>query len=393
MASDSRNRRQFRWIGVAVVAYGLVCWFGGGPTQAWTEKGVQPILIQNFKYVGNASCAGAECHTADKPKVQSGQLIGDEATIWAEKDPHALAFETLSSDASKTIAEGLKIGAAGQSERCLICHSINAPPAQRGEKFALNNAVGCEACHGPAEKWLEPHKKAGWTAEQRKSIGAEGLLKEYGLVDTSNLSARAHTCVACHLRIDKDMVDAGHPPLEFEMYAYNYYVSKKPDKEYKVHWGEGLEIPRFWDAKLWAAGQAAAHEASAAQVEHWKGKGWDTGDAVALEKLYAAGLEIARKHFGVDDAKSVIAVELTPAKASAAAVELAGLAPQAKGPIQRRIVAYGVAALTSSAYAEAKKQLPDKFWESYYAALGAKDEGAYKQAVEVMTGFAGAVKQ
>lgn len=397
MLSDSlrvKTVRKSRWIILtAVVAYGSLCWIGGRPAaQARVEKGVHPIIVPGLKYLGNASCAGAECHSADEAKEQTGQMIGDEANIWAEADPHALAYETLANEESKKIATTLKIDSAAQSTRCLSCHAIDAPPAQRGEKFALINAVGCESCHGPAEKWMEPHKKAGWTAEQRKAIGPDGLLKEYGLVDTSNLSVRAHTCVACHLQIDKDLIDAGHPPLEFELYAYNYYVSKKPDKEYRVHWGDGLEPPKFWDAKLWAAGQAAAHEASSAMVEQWKTKGWHTAEAQALADIYAGGLEIVKKHFGTDTAAGVTDAQLTPGKAAAAANELAALAPKAKDQIHRRIIAYGVAALTSSAYAEAGKELPENFWNSYYAALEAADDAAFKQAIEGMTAVAGEIK-
>jgi len=395
MQSDSlRKKIQWRWLTVAaVIAYGSVCWIASQPqAQARAEKGVHPIIVPGLKYLGNASCAGSECHSADKPKEQTGQMIGDEANIWAEADPHALAYETLGNKDSQKIAAALNLGKATDSSRCLSCHAMDAPPPQRGEKFAMNNAVGCESCHGPAEKWLEPHKKAGWTAEQRKSVGADGLLKQHGLIDTSNLSVRAHTCVACHLQIDRDLIDAGHPPLEFELYAYNYYVSKKPGKEYRVHWGDGLEPPKFWDAKLWAAGQAAAHEAASAQVEQWKTKGWETAEAQALADIYAGGLEIVKKHFGTDTAAEVDKAQLTAAKAVAAANELAALAPKAKDQIHRRIIAYGIAALTSSAYAEAGKELPDAFWDSYYAALEAADAAAFKEALGGMTAVASEIK-
>ena len=386
--------RKSRWlILAAVVAYASLCWVGGRPSaEARVEKGVHPIIVPGLKYLGNASCAGAECHSADEAKEQSGQMIGDEANIWAEADPHALAYETLANDDSKKIADALKVGSAAESSRCLSCHAIDAPAEQRGEKFALINAVGCESCHGPAEKWMEPHKKAGWTAEQRQAAGPGGLLKEHGLVDTSNLSVRAHTCVACHLQIDKDLIDAGHPPLEFELYAYNYYVSKKPDKEYRVHWGDGLEPPKFWDAKLWAAGQAAAHEASSAMVEQWKTKGWETAEAQALADIYAGGLEVVKKHFGTETATGVTDAQFTTEKAVAAAKDVAALAPKAKDQIHRRIITYGVAALTSSAYAEAGKDMPDAFWDAYYGALEAGDGDAFKQSLDAMTAAAAELK-
>jgi hypothetical protein len=48
--------------------------------------------------MGNASCAGSKCHSADKATEQSGQLIGDENNIWDSGDPHSHAFVSLESD-------------------------------------------------------------------------------------------------------------------------------------------------------------------------------------------------------------------------------------------------------------------------------------------------------
>ena len=379
---------------LATAAYLALCWFATGSASQprLNDPEIQPYLVPEFQYLGNASCSGTECHTADKAAAHSGQMIGDEANIWAEADPHALAYETLASTESKKIATALTLSSAAQSDRCLSCHAMNPPPAQRGEKFSLVNAVGCEACHGPAQKWLEPHKAAGWTLSQRNSIGADGLLKQFGLVDTSNLHSRSTTCVSCHLRIDKDMIDAGHPPLEFEQYAYDYYVSKKPDREYRQHWGEGIDPPTYWDAKLWAAGQFAACDASAAQVAEWKSKGWDTADAESLAAIYSGGVAVAKKCLGVENAKAVIDAQLTPAKAAAAAVELAAMAPSVKNQIQRRILTNGVAALTSSAYDEAGKELPDAFWDSYDAALEASDAATFKTHLDAMAAIAGEIK-
>ena len=192
--------------------------------------GVHPVVIPGFKYEGNASCAGSKCHTADQATEQTGQLIGDENNIWDKGDPHNKAYESIEMDfvsvrrpgvSTAALAETSKIADKRQSAKCLDCHAVNAPEAQRGDKFRLQTGVGCEGCHGPEEKSREPHAKAGWTKGLRESIGAKGLLDEWGLVDTSHLAVRANTCVACHLQIDKDLVDAGHPPLRYDQYAYN----------------------------------------------------------------------------------------------------------------------------------------------------------------------------
>lgn len=354
--------------------------------EARVEPGVHPVLVPGYSYLGNASCSGAECHSADKATVQSGQNIGDELNIWSQWDPHAHTFEQLGNDVSKKISTALKIADAKTSDRCLGCHAINIPAAQRGELFDLSSGVSCEVCHGPAEKWKDPHAKAGWTQAKRQEVGPKGLMDQFGLVDTSNLSVRAHTCVACHLQIDKDMIDAGHPPLEFEMYAYNYYTTKKPNVQYAIHWD--ATPGQMTDAKLWATGQAAAHEASSQQVQHWKSKGWDTADAQALADVYKAGLDIAEKHFGARTAAELAQAQYTPAKAAAAAADLAKAGAMAQTKLQRRIIGFGVAALGSSVYDAKGQGVPDAFWNSYFTATAGEAGDAYQQALNAMAQIA-----
>ncbi|MDH3583267.1 MAG: cytochrome c family protein, partial [Phycisphaerae bacterium] len=365
----------------------LIAWVEWEPgVEARIGPGVHSILSANLKYVGNAGCAGSDCHSADKATEQSGQLIGDELDIWSESDPHAHAYASLGNADSKKIATALGIDSAAKSSRCLTCHAMDVPAGQRGELFALKDAVGCESCHGPAEKWLEPHKKTGWTSKERTGIGAKGMWEKYGLADTSNLGVRANTCVACHLQIGKDMIDAGHPPLEFELYAYSYYVSKK-DKEFATHWDDSRH-GKMIDARLWATGQAAALAAAQAQVAAWKKKQWDTAEPEAMAKLYGAGVAIAKKHFGAETADKLAEVEITPAKAAAAAGALAELGATADNKMRRRIVGFGVAALGSSTFTGRDKDVPDSFWEAYEAATSGKGGDAYTAALKKMASLA-----
>lgn len=338
-----------------------------------------PIIKPGLMYQGNASCTGSKCHTADEATEQSGQMIGDESIIWADKDPHAHAFPTLSEEASKEIADALKIADATASERCLECHAMNVPANQRGEGFALADSVGCESCHGPGEKYLNPHAEAGWTAQQRTKLDAAGLFQQFGLIDTSNLAVRANICVACHLQIDKDMIDAGHPALEFELYAYNYYISS--DKEYWPHWEDAAGQFRY--AQLWAIGQAAALNAAQAQVKVWKDKGWDTADAEALVKRYQAGVDVAKKHFGAADVEGLAKAEYTSAKCAAAAADLAAQADIATNKIQRRVLAFGVSALSSAVFDAAGQESPAAYNDGYNKAFDT--EGAdYAAALKAM---------
>ncbi len=355
------------------------------------EPGVYDVIYPDSVYTGNNSCSGSDCHTAEKPTMQSGQQIGNEASIWLEYDPHAQTFEQLETDKSRTIAKKLGIDNPRSSDRCLECHAMNVPKKNRGEKFALKQgAVGCEACHGPAKKWLEPHAKKGWTNSKRKKIGSKGLLEQFRLVDTTDLSARAHTCVACHLQIDKDMIDAGHPKLEFELYGYTYYAYTDADRKLFTHWkeGQGQDKGKMRDAKIWAAGQIAALQAARAQVKDWKQQGWETKEAESLRDLYAAGVEIVKNCFGAETANAVDAMDLTPAQGAKAVKQLAKLTEQASNPRERRIVAYGVAGVGSAVFSGRGESVPDAFWNAYNTARTGEAGQAYQDAVQKMASLA-----
>ena len=349
--------------------------------------GPHPVVIPGFNYEGVATCSGSGCHSEPEATEQSGQWIGNEVDIWAQWDPHARGYKTLGNDDSKAIAAKLNIADAAASDRCLSCHAVAAPPAQQGQLFShKDDAVSCESCHGPGEKWLDPHAKAGWTPQQRQAIGAEGLLKQFGLADTSRIDIRANTCVACHLQIDKDMIDAGHPPLEFEMYAYNYYISKKPEAEYYRHWDEAQN--RQIDARLWATGQAAALEAAQAQVKDWQAKGWDTADADALVKLYTIGVNVAEKHFGSRTTAGLAQAEYTPAAMAAAAKDLAAKAPEATNAIEARVIGFGVTALGAASFQAKGVEVPADFWEHYQNAIAGQPGDTLNNATKAMADIA-----
>jgi hypothetical protein len=343
---------------------------------------VHPILIADHVYEGNASCGGAECHSADEPWEASGQLIGDEYNIWRDWDPHAHSYKTLESDDSARIAAKLNIDSATQSSRCLSCHAIDAPQAQRGELFDIENAVGCESCHGPAGAWLKPHAEEGWTIAQRGRIGAKGLLDQFGLIDTTNLEARANTCVSCHLRIEEAMVKAGHPPPMFEMYGYNYYVAYGKEAEFYTHWVEPTD--RMIDARLWAVGQAAARIAAKAQAEAWTGS-----DADDLLAVYELGYSIAKKHFGAATVAGLADGNYTATTAAAAAKQLAQDAKSVtKNESHRIIIGSGVTALGSAAFEARGEQAPDAFWDAYYIVTGGEGGDAYFKALDTMADLA-----
>jgi len=334
----------------------------GGAKEMVEGKEPGTIIVPGLTYMGNGSCSAANCHGGDEAVEQSGQMIGDEFWIWEEEDPHAKSFEILSNDVSKSIASKLGIEDASASEACLSCHAVTPPEGMRGPDFALEDGNSCESCHGPAEKWRQPHAEAGWTAAQRADLGADGLLSEWGLIDTSNVAYRAVTCANCHVNIEQEMVDAGHPPLEFELSGYNWYDGRHWDPKY----GEMM------DAKMWATGQAAG----AMLAEG------------SLKKLYEMGVGVAKKHFGADTIEGLAGASYTPAKCAAAAKDLAAMAGEATNDAERRIIVSGVTGLVIASFDGPDGEgAPDAVFDLSDEAMELGD--GWQETLSEMAGMAG----
>jgi hypothetical protein len=195
----------------------------------------------SYKYTGAASCGASNCHGSTTPRHDYPKL--NENLVWFQKERHAKAYDTLTNEKLKSgvrpskIAQALKIAKAETSDRCLSCHAVNVKPQLRGPKFDITEGVHCDGCHGPAEKWLEPHAEKNWTHEQSVKLG---------MYDTKNLLLRAEKCVSCHLAIDQELVAAGHPDLlAFELDTFSALMPP--------HWRDkGTWFP----TSAWATGQA-----------------------------------------------------------------------------------------------------------------------------------------
>ena len=114
--------------------------------------GARAELPQDDAYVhmGVATCAASQCHGSAIPRDGSS-VLQNEYVTWTQDDPHAGAYDTLTSDQSRRIAARLGLESATGAKICLDCHADNVPPARRGERFHLSDGVGCEACHGGSE--------------------------------------------------------------------------------------------------------------------------------------------------------------------------------------------------------------------------------------------------
>lgn len=188
------------------------------------------------RVMGVGSCAASNCHGGITAKT-TGPILGNEFVTWYKHDRHAKSYLTLHSPESKRIAFHLGLGQAHEEKLCLGCHTTQA--SHTGERYRIDDGVGCESCHGASEKWLPAHTAQDATHESNVALG---------LVDLKNLATRSSVCASCHFG-DKDKVithrlyGAGHPRISFELDTYEAVMPR--------HWKDSS----YRASKGWVAGQ------------------------------------------------------------------------------------------------------------------------------------------
>jgi hypothetical protein len=204
-------------------------------------------LPTDVRYVGYLSCAAASCHAANHTTGKAGS----EYTTWAGGDPHFRAYEVLKEPRSRKMVELLHgTKPPDEDHRCLNCHAPEALPAGR----SAAHGVGCESCHGPAERWLTAHYQTEF-----KALSRQEKAERYGLYPTKDLAFRVTLCASCHVgdagrEVDHDLIAAGHPRLAFEYTGYHH------DPKYFRHW---TEPAADFDARAWEIGQVACARSAA----------------------------------------------------------------------------------------------------------------------------------
>lgn len=198
------------------------------------------------RHMGVASCASSVCH--GKLDVQEERNVWlNEYRVWTRARRHSQAYRLLENEQSKRIAANLGLVSATTAGICLDCHADNVPPGRRGPKFQITDGVGCEACHGGAENWLESHSETAASHEDNLARG---------MYPTESPAARARLCLSCHMGTPEkfathDIMGAGHPRLSFELenFSQNQPAHYQVDDDYRARKGE---TPSF---NLWLAGQ------------------------------------------------------------------------------------------------------------------------------------------
>ena len=229
--------------------------------------------------LGVNSCTASACHGG--PAGVKGKEWNSSYTVWATKDPHADAFETLYSERSKNIVARLAVSEnedpkkdpkqyrAFLERRCVACHATVGQDRHSPDGYA-EDGVSCASCHGVAGEWLG-NEHAG-----RRSNKAGGM------TNTKDLVPRAKVCVDCHVGsparngqpgrdVNHDLIAAGHPRLNFEFAAYlgtlpaHWNVDKDRDR---VRQPSGAKKPQGnFAAEAWATGQFVAANAALELLE------------------------------------------------------------------------------------------------------------------------------
>jgi Cytochrome c554 and c-prime len=196
-----------------VGAFALACLLCGSCVLAQTRASQTEAV---GKYTGPGSCASTSCHGSVLPRTEN-DVLQNEYSIWIVQDKHSRAYDALTGTLGRRIASILRLGQAETAPRCLACHSLDPPPAERSRSFDLSEGVSCETCHGPASGWLGPHTERGFTYEKSVVLG---------MCDLRDITKRTEKCLGCHLGseekyVDHEMIAAGHPMLQFELDSFS----------------------------------------------------------------------------------------------------------------------------------------------------------------------------
>ena len=204
--------------------------------------------------LGVVNCASSLCH-GSIAGWNGSAVMQNEYVVWSRLDKHAGAQALLLGDRSRRIAAKLGLPQpAHQSKLCLDCHAHNPVAAVAAvaamPAHSVKDGVSCEACHGPAERWIAAHTEPG--ATHRSNIA-------HGMYPTDQPLARAKLCLSCHVGsgdkyVTHRLMAAGHPRMSFEMETF---TSLQP-AHFKVDADYIQRKGKFDGVKVWAIGQAVA---------------------------------------------------------------------------------------------------------------------------------------
>jgi hypothetical protein len=238
--------------------------------------------------VGLVGCSAAGCHAGDFSRTDAVRSPS-AASVWLEYDRHARAFDMLTGEKAGRIVSRLTpaepedrppagLPDATADARCLACHSdpasvyvagqtqLDDTPAARSLRRA---GVGCEACHGRAERWQAVH--TGFLARPPARRAKD--YAEVGMTWLNDPAVRARVCAGCHLGAPAEhglprrdvthaMIAAGHPRLAFELVSYTARLPPHWIERDRTRPENNNARGRDFAVQAWLAGQTVVAAAA-----------------------------------------------------------------------------------------------------------------------------------
>jgi hypothetical protein len=235
-----------------ILVFVLFC-LRGMPASSQTVSRLDTAVTDSVTHYGVMSCSGSICHSRQEA---TGVIVRqNEILTWQDETSvtgaHLRAYKILSSDRSIAMTERLGWKRPKEEPACLGCHSDDVSAQFRGDKFQVDDGIGCEVCHGGSQNWLSQHYAIG--ADHAKNVSL-------GLRPLEDAATKADICLSCHLGSSRDnrfvthrMMAAGHPRLSFELDLFT---------ELQGHHDEDLDYERRKGvqsgAHTWLIGQASS---------------------------------------------------------------------------------------------------------------------------------------
>lgn len=252
---------------------------------AWQVGAIALVLITAAAHAGDqhlgvATCASTLCHGSAKP-LAAHSVQQNEYVTWSHFDPHARAYRVLLEPRAQKIAVRLGIGPAHEARICLDCHAENVAASDRGPRFQLSDGIGCESCHGAAQRWLATHDDAP------RVTHADNLAS--GLLPIEEPASRARVCVACHVGdptrfASHRMMASGHPRLSFELDTFTELWRTSGGREhFKRDQDYRQRKPAPGGSTVWIAGLL---QASRSQLELLRSPHFQNAGALPEFALY-----------------------------------------------------------------------------------------------------------
>jgi YVTN family beta-propeller protein len=145
------------------------------------------------QYVGSQACG--KCH--------DGPMMNHQYSVW-RKGPHAQGWSVLATPKAYEMAALKRLKSEPQRETaCLTCHTTYAGgDVGYLESYAIDEGVGCEACHGPGSEYMP-----------------EAIMRDKRAAMSAGLQTGNHdSCLRCHLKahgkafnLQEALQRLGHP--------------------------------------------------------------------------------------------------------------------------------------------------------------------------------------